>query len=122
MGRFTELAESFTPVSRSPFGVHDSYDPHAIRLVKINDRIRKLASQCTLGWRTDVKEAVGLEANFSDDPFDFVSETASERGYDGGIVFDGLGVFLARFGMKDVRLHRPRILRMRAETSSAGIA
>jgi hypothetical protein len=101
--------------------VHDSYDPHAIQLVKANDGIRKFASQSTLGWWTDAKETVRLAANFPDDSFDFVSEAASECRCDGGVVSDSLGVFFTRFGMKDVRLHRPRILRMRAETSSAGI-
>lgn len=56
-----------------------------------------------------MKEAVGVAANFVNEPFDFVVEAAAKFGGNVGVVFNGAGIFLTRIGMKDVRLHRLRI-------------
>jgi hypothetical protein len=71
--------------------------------------------------RTEAKEEVGLAANLVDDSFDLVVETAAQLGRYGCVILDRLGVFLSRLGMKDVGLHRPMILRIRADTSSPGM-
>ena len=61
----------------------------------------------------------GLVADIADELFNFSVEAAAEFGSDRGVVFDGTDIFLTRIGMKDVRFHRRRVLRMRAETSLA---
>ena len=101
--------------------MHDRHDPHPVRFVEIDHGIRELAGQRAPGGWTEAKEAVGLAANLLDEAFDFVVETAAQFGRDGRLILDRLGVFLFRPGMEDVRLHRPTILRMRADTSSPGM-
>jgi hypothetical protein len=84
-------------------------------------RMWELAGQCApRGW-TEAKEAVGLAANFVDESLDRVVKPAAQLGRGGSVMLHRLGVFVFRLGMKDVRLHRPMILRMRADTSSPGI-
>src|ERR1039458_5054544 len=113
--------KSFAPVAGTPFGVHDSDNPHAIRLFQINHRVRKLAGQGALRRRTETQERSGLAADFADEPFDFVVKAAAKFRKNVGVIFDGAGIFFTRIGMKDVRLHRLRIFWMRTETSSAGM-
>ena len=102
-------AEPFAPVTGTLFGVHDGHNPHAIRLLQINRRVRKLAGQRALCRRAETKEAVGLVANVADEPFDFVVETVAKFRSNVGVVFHGAGIFFTRIGMKNVRLHRLRI-------------
>ena len=113
--------EPFAPVTGTPFGVHDGNNPHAIRFVQINQLVRKLAGQRALGRWTETEKTSGLAANLADEPFDFIVEAAAEFWSDGGVVFNSTGIFLTRIGMKDVRFNRPRVLRMRARTFSAGM-
>jgi hypothetical protein len=70
------LTEPFTPIGRSPFGVHDCHDPYALALVQTYHRIRKAARQCAASRRTELKESPWLTANFMDQPFDFVVPVA----------------------------------------------
>src|SRR5208282_3429360 len=107
-----------TPIAGSPFGVHNCHDPHSIRLVEINHRIRESTGQGASGGRTELEETVGLLSHLADKPLDFVQKTPAQFGRDASVEFCRLRIFPSGFGMKRVGLHCPTILRMRAETSS----
>lgn len=71
--------------------------------------------------RAEAKESVRLAENTGNDSFDLVVQAAAQLGRGRGIILNRLDILLASLGMKDVRLHRPMSLRMRADTSSPGM-
>ena len=73
-------AEPFAPVTGAALGVHDGDNPHAIRFVQINQRVRKLAGQRALCRWTETEETFGLAANLADEPFNFIVERLPSSG------------------------------------------
>ncbi len=121
LGATTPSIHPPTPITQPPLHVHDGQDPHALRLLQVNNSKGKLLRQSPPRGRIEPEKSVRLAPNPQQQPFDFVPKTAAQFGRRRGVLLDGLGVFLARGRMKKVRLHRPRILRMPAEISSPAI-
>src|SRR6476660_1180978 len=88
------LTEPFTPIGRSPFGVHDCHDPYALAPVQIYHRIRKATRQCAARARTKLRESGWLAPNFLDDPLDFFVEPHTKLWSDIGVILNSLNVFL----------------------------
>src|SRR5262249_31107093 len=65
-------------------------------------------------------EAFRLVTDFVDQPLDLVIKLVAQFGIDCRVILNGAHIFLTRFRMKGMPLHRPRMRRMRAETSSPG--
>lgn len=69
----------------------------------------------------DPAEAVRCRAGIGDEAFDLVVEASTQRRSDFSVMCGGLAVFCIGLGVEGVRLYRPTIWRMRAETTSPGM-
>jgi hypothetical protein len=118
--RLKSLFQTFAPVARPPFHVHDSDNPHAIWLLQINNRIRKLRAEMSLSRWVELVKAFGVGADVLDESFDFQVEALSQIRGDLSVLTNGLGKFGIRLWM-DRMPHRPAILRIRARDSSSGM-
>src|SRR5271154_1117176 len=115
------ICQSVPPIFRLLMAVHDRKDEYGLRLIQINHQIGKLSSEGAADRRAELEEAFRLPANFIYESLDFIVEATAELRVNPGIIFGRLGIFAVCFRMKQMRLHRPTILRICAETSSPGM-
>jgi hypothetical protein len=68
----------------------------------------------------DPAKAPGRRTDFADQSLDLVVKMPAKFGPDSRVMSGSLGVFLVSLGMKPMRIHRPTIWRIRADTTSPG--
>jgi hypothetical protein len=102
--------------------VHHGHDPDSVRLVDGKHGIGEAVAESPANRREHPTEPFRLETDLSDHRFDVIVEPPSQIEANLRVVLGGLGVLSCRGRVEGVRFHRPTIWRMRAETSSPGIA
>jgi hypothetical protein len=68
----------------------------------------------------DPAKAPGCRTDFADQSLDLVVEPPAQFGPDFRVMSGSLGVFFVGLRMKPMRIHRPTIWRIRADTTSPG--
>ena len=109
------------PITRLTLERHDSNDPNAVGIIGIKHCKRKIIRKVTPDVADDAAKAPGHCTDFADQSLDFVVKTSAQFGPDSRVMSGSLGIFLVSLGMKPMRIHRPTIWRIRADTTSPGI-
>src|SRR4051794_21305332 len=99
--------------------MHHGDDPHAVRLIQVNDRVRELTRERSRGGRVKSKEALRLSADILNESVDLTIKANAQIWIYGGMISYRILKLRVGFGM-DHLPHRPAILRMRARDSSSG--
>ncbi len=100
---------------------HHRQNPNTVGLVEIDDGKGESPREVTSGGRIVTAEAIRGGSDLRDHAFDVVVKATAKiwtalRDILGG----GSRILRVRLGVKSVRLHRPTIRRILAETSSPG--
>lgn len=106
------------PVTWLTLERHDGNDPDAVGFIEIKHRKRKITRQVTPNVAVDPAKAPGRCTGFADQSLDLVVEPPAQFGTDFRVMCGRIGVFLVGLGMKPMRIHRPTIWRIRADTTS----
>ena len=121
MGREISRIEPVLPAAGISFQRHDGDDPNGVRLVQVEEREGKVIRQMPAHIAVDAPKAVGRSATVGDQVLNLVEKSPAQVGADRGVVGRRRRVFLVGLAMEAMRLHRPTILRMRADTTSPGM-